>query len=171
MTPELVRQAQAELRRAFTQATVAFPLLNITPIQIALYKAYADAAYFVGDTFVLQDPDIGAEIMALTMQAQKQLVAKEAADQILRGFAAEDGKRIRSLVSGLDANKAQTLVNMHRSGNSPTQLKLAKEKMLSDRRNMLANELTVQAIQKALNRFKQTSERDAVILRAEPDAV
>jgi hypothetical protein len=163
MTPAKIRQAQARMRQAFTEACVNFPRLNVTPIQLALYQSYQDVAHFIGTTYVLMDPAIGGEILRMTAQAQGDLLAKRHTDRLLHSIARVEHPKYRSMLSGLDSSTGYTLMNALRDGMGTLQARAMRTAMLQTRRNLLANELAITALTTAANRFKESESGEGIV--------
>jgi hypothetical protein len=170
VNPERIRHAQARMRQAYTEACVAWPRLNVTPIQLALYQTYQDVAYFIGTTYVLMDPAIGGEILKMTSQAQQELLAKKDTERLLVNVAQVEHAKYRSMLSGLDSGAGYILFGMLRDGATMLRVKATRTTMLQNRRNILANELTLKAITTANERFKNFPHGEEVVQSRPVDA-
>jgi hypothetical protein len=166
----MVAKAQARMRQAYTEACVAFPRMNVTPIQLAFYQTYQDVAYFVGSTYVLMDPAIGGEILRMTERAGKELLAKQETERALATVSVSEHKKYRGMLSGIGASNAYILMGMIRDGATQLHAKSVRVNMLNARRNILANDITLAAIAAAEERFKTFPHGEEVTGHAEFDA-
>lgn len=171
MNSQTMQRLQAGMRRAYTQACTSFPRMNVTPINLALYQVYQDVAYLEGSTYVLMDPDIGQEILHFTAQAQHDLLAKDHSDRLLAGHPTIEAKRYAPLIRGLDPNAGRILIQLMRSGATPTMVNMKRTQMLQDRRNQLANALTAKAANAAYRRFRNAIRGEEVAQSSQRSSV
>lgn len=158
------------MRLAFTRGCRNFPQLDMMPIHLGFYQVYAMAAYSIGSTFVLHDPEIGMEIRELVVRTQEKLLPKRDADRLVLGFAQTEAKNMRALVLGLDMAMGKVLIDFHRDNHGGSAVKARRNALLMARRNLLANESAEEALQLAQARFKDAERGEAAVNRAEPDA-
>lgn len=155
LTPELEGEAKARMRLAVTRACVNFPQLNMTPVHLAFYQTYSDVAYFLGSTFLLQDPGIAKEVLGLLVHAQEELVNKKENERIAMGMTQQEAKRIRGLTLGMNREMAAVMIQYARDNPGSSTVQVRRNSLLTTRRNLLANQWTDKAIELALARFKE----------------
>lgn len=168
LTPELEGDAKSKMRLATTRGCRNFPSLDMGPIQLGFYEVYANVAYFLGSTFLLQDRDMGKEILEQVVQAQQDLLAKRTNDQVLLTFSQEEAKKIRGLTLGLSAEMSRVMIQYARDNPGSSAVQVRRKSLLTTRWNLLANAWTDKAIELALARFKNAERGDSL---AEPDPV
>lgn len=155
MTPELIGDAKAKMRLAFTRTCRNFPQLDMAPVHLALFQVYADVAYFIGSTFVLHDPGMAKEILGFTQQIQEELLNKRENDLVAMGMTQLEAKKLRGLTLGMTREMAQVMVQYARDNPGSSSVLVRRNTLLTTRRNLLANEWTDKAIAAAQARFKE----------------
>lgn len=150
----------AEMRLAFTRATVNFPKnLNMTPIVIAVSHVFADVFYelkhaqwwSVRREFNPLEERAVFHISGLVDRARDEITMRNVPAEVTVGMSMEESKKARSVVAGLDRNSAVELIRMIREKN-PLWIQ-RRSVMLANRRNLLANQLTADAMRIARTYF------------------
>jgi hypothetical protein len=145
--------AKAKMRLAVTRACVNFPQLNMGPIHLAFYQVYADVAYFLGNTFVLQDIGMADEILGFLVKAQNELLNKQGNTRVVMGMTQKEVKKIRGLTLGMTDEMARVMLNYARENPGSSTVQVRRNTILTTRWNILANEWVDAAIEAALARF------------------
>lgn len=156
----LEAELAAEMRLAFTRATVTFPKsLNTTPIAIAVSHVFADVFYelkhaqrwSIRREFDPLEERVLFQISGLVDRARDEIAMRNVPGEVTAGMSMEESKRARGVVAGLDRNSAVDLLRMIRD-NNPMWVQ-QRSIMLTNRRNMLANQLTTDAVRTAKTYF------------------
>jgi hypothetical protein len=164
----------AQMRLAFTRATIAFPRkLNMSPVVIAVYHVFQDV-YFqlrrdnraaVPRRFDPFEPSVMGHITDLVDHAEDELRCKNIPVEVTRGMPALEAKRCGGLVAGLDRGAAIELVSfIKNTANDSESVKRRRAFLLVTRRNLLANNLTRDAAARARSYYLSEAGY------AEPDA-
>lgn len=153
----------AEMRLAFTRATVNFPKsLNTTPIAIAVNHVFADVFYelkrlqrwSVRREYSPLNEDLLFHISGLVDRARDELQMKGVPMQVTVGMPIKEMRSFSALVSGLDVQSARTLVRFAREHTGDKQeIMRQRSLLLLVRRNKLANDLTGDAMRVARSYF------------------
>lgn len=159
---EYEAELEAEMRLAFTRATVAFPRVNPTPITIAVYHVFSDVFHDLKHRhrwpmrLEMQpfDETMLDIITGLVTEAMVHISAKKSVGEVVAGLKSLDAKKAAQLISGLDTGAArQLLAFAQEPTNTPDQVKQKRWLMLQNRRNMLAARICHRSLEEARKYF------------------
>lgn len=162
MSEDYEEELAAEMRLAFTRATVAFPRINPTPITLAVYHVFSDVFYdlkrrhrwSVRHQMNPYDESMLGAITGLVTEAVVHLAAKKSVGEVVIGLNALDAKKAAQLISGLDTGAARQLLAFSREpANTVEQVKQKRYTMLTTRRNMLAGKICHESLESARQYF------------------
>jgi len=166
VTDDYEEELAAEMRLAFTRATVAFPRVNPTPITLAVYHVFSDVfhdlkrrhRWSVRHQMNPYDDGMLAVMTGLVTEAVVHLSAKKSIGEMVVGLNAMDAKKASQLVTGLDTGAARQLLAFSRDpSNTADQVKQKRQNMLMARRNMLAGKICHDALEQARQYFLSES--------------
>lgn len=153
-------QLKAEMRLAFTRAAVIFPkAVNRDPITMAVYNIFSDVFYTlkrelrwpIGLEMEPFDPRFIETISSLVDQTVSDLVCKGVVGPVLSQAGPDQAKKIAPFIAGLPYPEAKMLYQLVKDRDP----KASRQRgtMLRNRRNLLANQLTVEAFKAAREYF------------------
>lgn len=153
-------QLAAEMRMAFTRATVIFPkAVNRDPITLAVYHIFSEVFYTLKrerlwparremEPFL---PDFVETVSSLVDRAVAEIVCKGVVGPVLSQAGPELAKKLAPFIAGLPYPEAKMIYQLVKD-KDPRASK-QRSTMLRNRRNLLANQLTKEAFKTAREYF------------------
>lgn len=152
---------RAEMRLAFTRATVAFPRLNMHPISIAVYHVFTDVFHDLKGRYREKivwslDPynvELNETMTVFVDQARILLLPRGVAEEVTIGMPTLKAKAVAQLVAGLNLSEARTLLLFAESSKDKNAISERRLMMLRVHRNTAANNLARDAYSTARKYF------------------
>lgn len=146
----------AQMRLAYTRATVAFPrTLNMTPITLmlrdifaAVYQDYQRGRKNGFDPF---EEVVISKISSMVDQAREEILLRTVAAEMTRGMSSQEARKVSGIVAGLERDTAAELIRCIKTGQNWIQKRAT---FLATRRNRLANDLVRKAIREASSYYE-----------------
>lgn len=156
----------AEMRLAFTRATVNFPKsLDVTPIAITVSNIFSDVfhelkrarRWSVRKEYDPLSEEVIGLISRLVNRAREELMMKNVPAKVTAGMSFAEKKSYQGLVYGLDLDSAKELIRYARMnavlGSDKREILRRRGMLLSIRHNMLANSFASDAVKSAQEYF------------------
>lgn len=158
----------AEMRLAFSRATVAFPRLNMHPVSIAVYHVFSDVFHELkrkheGNVPWNLDPydeELNETMTVFVDQARAALLPRGVVEEVTRGMPPVRAKTVGQLVAGLNLPEAKSLFMLASSSKDMKAIKERRLTMLLTHRNLAANNLVRDALKTARRYFLHGADRD-----------
>lgn len=161
-------ELSAEMRLAFSRATVAFPRLNMHPVSIAVYHVFSDVFHELkrkheGNISWNLDPfdeELNETMTGFVDQARAALLPRGVVEEITRGMPPIRAKTVGQLVAGLNLAEARSLFMLANSSKDMKAISDRRLTMLRTHRNLAANNLVRDALRTARYYFLHGADND-----------
>jgi hypothetical protein len=154
MTPVGFGACQALMRLAFTRSFTH--RVDVLPIQDALWKIFGIVADEFGSTVTLLHPVLKEDVLELSALVVKKVQGEEETKFLMSSLNPDDRKLAKVWCPGLGQVLGMQMLNYARQYRKDMfGLKVRRNKILTDRRNQLANSFAGVAIERAEMRMQE----------------